>query len=60
MKTIITVAALIAALASPSFAQTARQTGPAVISGNQNLGNDPDANVRLDLMRESGSRNGGF
>ena len=60
MKAIITVAALIAALASPAFAQTARQGGTSATSGNQNLGNDPDANVRLDLMRESGSRNGSF
>jgi hypothetical protein len=60
MKTIITVASLIAALASPASAQTARQGAPAAISGNQNLGSDPDANVRLDLMRESGSRNGSF
>jgi hypothetical protein len=60
MKTIITVASLIAALASPAFAQIARQGSPAAISGNQSLGSDPDANVRLDLMRESGSRNGSF
>jgi hypothetical protein len=60
MKAIITVAALIAAIASPAFAQTAQQSGNTAISGNQNLGSDPDANVRLDLMRESGSRTGGF
>jgi hypothetical protein len=56
MRTIVAVAALIAAVASPAFAQTA----PAAISGNLNLGSDPDANVRLDLMREAGSRNGSY
>jgi hypothetical protein len=60
MKTIVAVAALVAVVASPACAQTARPAGAGVISGNQNLGSDPDANVRLDLMREAGSRNGSF
>jgi hypothetical protein len=60
MKTLVAVAALIAAVASPAFAQTARPAGAAVISGNQYLGSDPDPNVRFDLRREAGTRNGSF
>jgi hypothetical protein len=59
MKTLIAVAALAAAIASPALAQTA-QSGSAVIVGNQNIGSDPDANVRFDLLREANTRNGSF
>jgi len=31
-----------------------------VYVGRDNIGSDPDANVRLDLQREYNSRNGGF
>jgi hypothetical protein len=60
MKTLIAVAALVAAIASPALAQPPHQSGNAVYSGNQYLGSDPDPNVRLDLQREAGSRNGGY
>jgi hypothetical protein len=60
MKTLIVVAALAAAIASPALAQTAQRSGNAVISGNQYLGTDPDANVRFELLRNQNFRNGGF
>ena len=60
MKTIIALAALAVAIASPAFAQRAPQSGNSVIIGNQNLGSDPDANVRFDLQREFGTRNGSY
>jgi hypothetical protein len=61
MKTLIAVAALVAVIASPALARSPQhQSGNSVISGDQYLGSDPDANVRLDLQREAGSRNGGY
>jgi hypothetical protein len=60
MKTFIAFAALVAALASPSLAQAAPRSSNGVIVGNQNVGSDPDANVRFDLEREAGTRNGSF
>ncbi len=59
MKTFVAFAALMAALAVPALAQAAPQSNGVVV-GSQNLGADPDANVRFDLQREAGSRNGGF
>jgi hypothetical protein len=58
MKTLITVAALVAAIATPTLAQA--QPSNAVIVGGQVLGADPDANVRFDLQRGEAFRNGGF
>ena len=55
MKTLITVAALVAAIATPTLVQAA-QPSTAVIIG----GSDPDANVRFDLQRGEAFRNGGF
>ena len=62
MKTLILFAALATAIASPALARTAHQTAnsESVISGSQYLGSDPDANVRFDLSREAGTRNGSF
>jgi opacity protein-like surface antigen len=60
MKTFIAFAALAAALAAPVMAQAAPQHRQDVIVGNQNIGADPDANVRFDLQREAGTRNGSF
>jgi hypothetical protein len=59
MKTLITVAALVAAIATPTLVQAA-QPSTAVIVGGQLLGADPDANVRFDLQRTDAFRNGGF
>jgi opacity protein-like surface antigen len=60
MKTIIAFAALAAAVVSPVLAQAAAQPRHDVTIGNQNVGADPDANVRFDLEREAGTRNGSF
>lgn len=59
MKTLITAAALVAAIATPTLVQ-AVQPSIAVIVGGQVIGADPDANVRLDLQRGEAFRNGGF
>jgi hypothetical protein len=58
MKTLITIAALVAAIATPSIAQAAQQSN-AVIVGGKTIGTDPDANVRFDLQRGESFRNGG-
>jgi opacity protein-like surface antigen len=61
MKTLVALAVLATAIATPALAQTAQQrTGDAVISGSKYLGTDPDANVRFDLLREQNWRNGGY
>ncbi len=59
MKTLIAFAALATALISPAVAQSAPQSSSVVV-GNQYLGADPDANVRFDLQRQAGTRNGSF
>jgi hypothetical protein len=61
MKTLVALAVLATAIATPALAQTAPRTGgDTVISGNKVLGTDPDANVRFDLLREQNWRNGGY
>ena len=63
MKTLIVFAALATAIASPALARPAHQFShqtDGVTSGSQYLGADPDAQVRVDLQRESGTRNGSF
>jgi hypothetical protein len=60
MKTLIVFAALATAIASPALARPAHHPDNSVMSGSQYLGSDPDANVRFDLQRESGTRNGSF
>jgi hypothetical protein len=58
MKTLITIAALVAVIASPSLVQAAQQSN-AVVVGGKTIGADPDANVRFDLQRGESFRNGG-
>ena len=73
MKTLMTAVALAALVASPAFAATkkvaqVRSTAaqsyasvPApsvVVSGGQVIGADPDANVRLQLLRDADLPNG--
>jgi hypothetical protein len=60
MKTLLAAAALVAAIASPAFAQPPHRSGNDVYSGNQYLGSDPDPNVRFEIQREAGSRKGGY
>ena len=55
-------------MAAPALARSGlhnaahRQGNPVypVYQGNQYLGSDPDPQVRFDLEREAGSRNGGY
>jgi hypothetical protein len=61
MKTLITLAALAAAIVTPASAQQAQRGGPnSVYLGDQYLGADPDPTIRLDLRREHNWRNGGY
>jgi hypothetical protein len=54
MKTLIVALTLATTyLAAPAFAQSPNQ----VIVGDKTVGQDPDANVRLQLRRDFGSEN---
>jgi hypothetical protein len=57
MKTLIAAVALAAALiAAPVFLPVATAASPdEVIEGGKSIGQDPDANVRLQLRRDAGS-----
>jgi hypothetical protein len=58
MKTLITVFALASTLfAIPAFIQSASAGPDQVFMGGKNIGQDPDANVRLQLRRDAGSEN---
>ena len=49
--------ALAAVIAAPTFVQAAPGTdGTAVYMGGKYIGQDPDANVRLQLRRDEGSQ----
>ena len=57
MKTLIALAALATASATPALAQQALRTTPnAVYYGDQYLGADPDPNIRFELRREENWR----
>jgi hypothetical protein len=55
MKTLIAAVALATALMVPAFTQIAVSAPNDVIVGGKNLGQDPDANVRLQMRRDFGS-----
>ena len=56
MKTLIATVALATALVAPIFTQAAIAAPNDVDRGRQeHLGQDPDANVRLQMRRDSGS-----
>jgi hypothetical protein len=59
VKTLITALALAASLIIiPAFIQSAGAASPnEVIVGGASVGQDPDANVRLQLCRDAGSEN---
>jgi hypothetical protein len=59
VKTLITALALAASLIIiPAFIQSAGATSfDEVIVGGKSIGQDPDANVRLQLRRDAGSEN---
>jgi len=51
MKTLATIVALATLIASPAFAQSPKASG-AVSFGNKYVGQDPDAGIRSQLLRE--------
>ena len=59
MKTLITVLALATTLVSgAAFVQSAAAaSSDEVIVGGKSIGQDPDANVRLQIRRDAGSEN---
>jgi hypothetical protein len=61
MKNIFAFALLVTSMISPLFTASA-VAAPSrhdVYEGRQDVGSDPDANVRFDLQREYNFRNGG-
>jgi hypothetical protein len=66
MKSVIASLLLaVTIVASPASARNgsrnaAHDQGNVVYQGGEFLGSDPDPQVRFDLQRESGSRNGGY
>ena len=56
MKYLITAAALVALISIPAATAFA-QSPNVVIVGGHFVGQDPDANVRLQLRRDAGSEN---
>jgi hypothetical protein len=59
MKTLIATVALATALVAPIFTQAATAAPNEVVVGGKSIGQDPDANVRLQIRRDAGSE-GGF
>src|SRR4051812_25016470 len=59
MKTLIATVALATALVAPIFTQAATAAPNEVVVGGKTIGQDPDANVRLQMRRDAGSE-GGF
>ena len=58
MKICIAAVALATALIVPALTQVAIAGSPdEVIVGGKSVGQDPDANVRLQLRRDAGSEN---
>ncbi len=57
MKTLATIVALATLIASPAFAQSPKST--AVTVGNKYVGQDPDAGIRSQLMRDYSVHAGG-
>jgi hypothetical protein len=55
MKTLMAAVALATALIVPAFTQIAVAAPNEVIVGGKSLGQDPDANVRLQMRRDFGS-----
>ena len=57
MKTLATIVALATLIASPAFAQSPKSTSVTV--GNKYVGQDPDADIRSQLMRDYSVHAGG-
>ncbi len=58
MKTLVTVLALATVVASPAFAQAPGPSGRVVV-GTKYVGQDPDAAIRSQLMRDYSTHAGG-
>ena len=58
MKTLIATVALAAVLVAPIFTQAAIAASNEVTVGGKSIGQDPDANVRLQMRRDFGSEGG--
>jgi len=58
MKTLATIVALATLIASPAFAQSPKASG-VVSFGNKYVGQDPDAGIRSQLLREFSTHAGG-
>ena len=55
MKTLIATVALATVLVAPILTQAATAASNDVTVGGKNIGQDPDANVRLQMRRDFGS-----
>jgi len=55
MKTLIATVPLATAIAAPVFTQAATAAPNDVVVGGKRIGQDPDANVRLQMRRDFGS-----
>jgi hypothetical protein len=58
MKTLATMLAVATFVASPAFAQSPKPSTE-VVFGNKYVGQDPDAGIRSQLMRDYGTHAGG-
>ena len=59
MKTLATVLALATLIASPAFAQSPQAPSSQVVVGNKYVGQDPDAAIRSQLIRDYSTHAGG-
>jgi hypothetical protein len=59
MKTIATVLAVATFIASPAFAQSPPTSSDRVIVGGKYVGQDPDAAIRSQLLRDYSTHAGG-
>jgi len=58
MKTLATIVALATLIASPAFAQTPPKSNTVTV-GDKYVGQDPDAGIRSQLMRDYSTHAGG-
>lgn len=58
MKTLATIVALATLIASPAFAQTPPKSSTVTVGGKY-VGQDPDAGIRSQLMRDYSTHAGG-
>jgi hypothetical protein len=58
MKTLATIAAVAALIASPAFAQTPPKSNSVTVGGKY-VGQDPDAGIRSQMLRDYSTHSGG-